>query len=145
MNTLLIKELKSRKEIIEAFPIMKQLRTHLDESTYLELVLEAQELDRYKMLALFDEDKIVAVTGFKPMTTLYYGRFVWVCDLVTDTNIRSKGYGEKLLTYVHEWARENKYESVALSSGLQRTNAHRFYEDRMNYDKVSYVFKASLT
>ncbi|SES44511.1 GNAT family N-acetyltransferase [Psychrobacillus sp. OK032] len=145
MNTLMIKELKSRKEIIEAFPIMKQLRTHLDESTYLELVLEAQEVDRYKMLALFYEDKIVAVTGFKPMTTLYYGRFVWVCDLVTDTNIRSKGYGEKLLTHVHEWARENKYESVALSSGLQRTNAHRFYEERMNYDKVSYVFKTSLT
>ncbi|MBL3645966.1 GNAT family N-acetyltransferase [Bacillus sp. RHFB] len=144
MNTLTIKELKLRNEIIEAFPIMKQLRTHLDEGTYLELVMEAQEVDRYKMLALFDDDKIVAVTGFKPMTTLYYGRFVWVCDLVTDTNIRSKGYGEKLLTYVHEWAKENKYESVALSSGLQRTDAHRFYENKMNYDKVSYVFKTPL-
>lgn len=140
----MIKELTSRKEIIEAFPIMKQLRTQLDESTYLELVLEAQEIDRYRMLALFDTAKIVAVIGFKPMTTLYYGRFVWVCDLVTDTNIRSKGYGEKLLTYVHEWAKENKYESVALSSGLLRTDAHRFYEDKMNYDKVSYVFKTSL-
>lgn len=140
----MIKELTSRKEIIEAFPIMKQLRTQLDESTYLELVLEAQEIDRYRMLALFDTAKIVAVIGFKPMTTLYYGRFVWVCDLVTDTNIRSKGYGEKLLTYVHEWAKENNYESVALSSGLQRTDAHRFYEDKMNYDKVSYVFKTSL-
>ncbi|TFB12835.1 GNAT family N-acetyltransferase, partial [Filobacillus milosensis] len=32
----------------------------------------------------------------------------------------------------------------ALSSGLQRTDAHRFYEDRMDYDKVSYVFKSSL-
>ena len=144
MSTLMIKELKSHKEIIEAFPIMKKLRTHLDESTYLELVLEAQEVDRYKMLALIDDDKIVAVTGFKHMTTLYYGGFVWVCDLVTDTNIRSKGYGEKLLKYVHEWARENKYESIALSSGLQRTDAHRFYEDRMNNDKVSYVFKTSL-
>ena len=144
LNTLAIKELKSCDEIIEAFPIMKQLRSHLDESTYLELVLEAQEVDRYKLLALFDDEKIVAVTGFKPMTTLYYGRFVWVCDLVTDTTIRSKGYGEKLLTYVHEWAMENKYESVALSSGVQRTDAHRFYEDRMNYEKVSYVFKTDL-
>ena len=123
---------------------MKQLRTHLDESSYLELVIDAQEKDRYKMFALLDDDEIVAVTGFKPMITLYYGRFVWVCDLVTDTNKRSKGYGEKLLTYVHKWAKENNYESVALSSGLQRTDAHRFYEDKMNYDKVSYVFKTSL-
>ena len=127
-----------------AFPVMKQLRTHLDENrTYLELVIDAQENDNIKC-SLYYDDEIVAVIGFKPMITLYYGRFVWVCDLVTDTNIRSKGYGEKLLTYVHEWAKENNYESVALSSGLQRTDAHRFYEDKMNYDKVSYVFKTTL-
>jgi GNAT superfamily N-acetyltransferase len=144
MNTLTIKELQSPNEIMEAFPVIKQLRTHLDESSYLELVMDAKENDRYKMFALLNDDEMVAVTGFKPMITLYYGRFVWVCDLVTDTNKRSKGYGEKLLTYVHEWAKENKYESVALSSGLQRADAHRFYEDRMHYDKVSYVFKTSL-
>lgn len=144
METLIIKEFQSRNEILEAFPIIKQLRTHLDESTYLELVKEAQEKDSYKMFALLDGNEIVAVTGFKPMITLYYGKFVWVCDLVTDNNKRSNGYGEKLLTYVHEWAKKNKYESVALSSGLQRTDAHRFYEDKMNYDRVSHVFKTSL-
>jgi len=144
LNTLTIKELHSKNEILEAYPVMKQLRAHLDENTYLELVLEAKEIDRYKMFALFDRDKVVAVTGFKPMTTLYYGRFVWVCDLITDHNYRSKGYGDKLLSSVHNWAKENNFESVALSSGLQRTDAHRFYTEKMKYDKVSYVFKASL-
>ncbi len=144
MDTLLVKELRSQQEILKAFPIMNQLRTHLDEDTYLDLVLDAQKNDNYKMFALYDEGEIVALTGFKPMITLYYGRFVWVCDLVTDTNKRSKGYGEKLLTFVHEWAKEHSYESVALSSGLQRTDAHRFYEDRMNYEKLSYVFKTTL-
>lgn len=144
MDILTIKELQSQNEIIAAFPVMKQLRTHLNEKTYLELVLEAKEKDKYKMFALIDGEEIVGVAGFKPMITLYYGRFVWVCDLVTDNNKRSKGYGEKLLTYVHEWAKENNYESVALSSGLQRTDAHRFYENKMDYNKVSYVFKAPL-
>ncbi|MGN7287388.1 GNAT family N-acetyltransferase [Shouchella rhizosphaerae] len=141
---VMIKELQSEKEILAAFPVVKQLRTHLDESEYLEFVIEAQGKDRYKMLALFEEDEIVAVIGFKPMVTLYYGRFVWVCDLVTDQKKRSKGYGEKLLTYVHEWAKNHHYEQVALSSGLQRESAHRFYEQKMDYEKVSYVFKVSL-
>lgn len=144
MSNLTIRELQSCDEIMNAFPVMSQLRTHLDEDSYLELVREAQEKEGYKMFALFDGENIVAVIGFQPMITLYYGRFIWVCDLVTDTNQRSKGYGEKLLTYIHEWAKENKYESVALSSGLQRSDAHRFYEDKMDYDKVSYVFKTSL-
>ncbi|MFA9557604.1 GNAT family N-acetyltransferase [Evansella sp. AB-rgal1] len=144
MDQVTIKELQSEQEIMEAFPVMRQLRSHLDEKTYLDLVLESQAKNRYKMVALMESGKIVAVTGFQPMTTLYYGRFVWVCDLVTDINSRSKGYGEKLLTYVHTWAKDNNYESVALSSGLQRMDAHRFYEEKMEYDKVSYVFKLNL-
>lgn len=139
-----IKELQAAEEILAAFPVMKQLRTHLDEKAYLELVQEAQEKDSYRLFALFDEGEIVAVTGFKPMITLYYGRFVWVCDLVTDSRLRSKGYGERLLTFVHDWAKENNYGTVALSSGLQRVDAHRFYEKKMNYHKASFVFKKQL-
>lgn len=144
MGNLSIKELQSQQEIMMAFPVMKQLRTHLDESSYLELVTEAQKEEGYKMFALFAGNNIVAAIGFQPMITLYYGRFIWVCDLVTDANHRSKGYGEKLLSCVHTWAKENNYESVALSSGLQRIDAHRFYENKMAYNKASYVFKASL-
>ncbi|SFF57469.1 Acetyltransferase (GNAT) family protein [Halobacillus alkaliphilus] len=145
MDSVTVKELSSREEIRQGFPVMSQLRTHLDENTYLELVLEAKEVDRYRMFALMEDGKIVAVTGFKPMTTLYYGRFVWVCDLVTDQNYRSRGYGDKLLSYVHTWGEEHGFESVALSSGLKRPDAHRFYMDNMEYDRVSYVFKKSLT
>lgn len=144
MNTLTFNELQFEAEILQAFPIMSQLRTHLDETTYIDLVMEARAKDMYRLFALYDQEEIVAVTGFKPMITLYYGRFVWVCDLVTDSNKRSNGYGEQLLSYVHQWAKANNYESVALSSGLKRTDAHRFYEERMHYDKVSYVFKKSL-
>ena len=144
MSSLTIKELQSRNEIMEAFPVMRQLRTHLDERSYLELVNDAHEKEGYKMFALFDGKDIVAVIGFQPMITLYYGRFIWVCDLVTDANKRSEGYGEKLLSHTHKWAKEHNYENIALSSGLQRTDAHRFYENKMGYSKVSYVFKTSL-
>ena len=144
MSTPIIKELHTAEEIQQGYPVMRQLRTHLDEEAYMDLVLEAQVKDRYKIFALFEDEKIVAVTGFKPMITLYYGRFVWICDLVTDSDNRSKGYGETLLKFVHEWTEENGYDSVALSSGLEKTDAHRFYEDKMAYDKVSYVFKNSL-
>ncbi|MEK4023264.1 GNAT family N-acetyltransferase [Sporosarcina sp. FSL W7-1283] len=143
LSTLTIKELQSETEILQAFPVMKQLRGHLDEQEYLKLTAEAREKDQYRMYALYDQEELVAVTGFKPMITLYYGRFVWVCDLVTDETKRSAD-GEALLTYIHEWARDNDYANIALSSGLQRHDAHRFYENKMDYDRVSYVFKKNL-
>ncbi|MFD1389002.1 GNAT family N-acetyltransferase [Oceanobacillus oncorhynchi subsp. oncorhynchi] len=139
-----IKELTTEKEWLEAYHVMCQLRTHLDESSYLELVKEAVKVERYHLAALYEGGRMVAVAGFKPMTTLYYGRFVWICDLVTDENSRSKGYGEQLLDFIHQWAKKRRFESVALSSGLQRHSAHRFYEEKMDYSKVSFVFKKEM-
>jgi GNAT superfamily N-acetyltransferase len=144
VNHYVIEELKSEEEVLTAFPIIKQLRTNLDEETYLSLVMEAQLKEGYKLYALYDQNQMVSCIGFMPMITLYYGRFVWVCDLVTDQNVRSKGYGKALLSFVESWGKENGYQNIALSSGLQRIDAHRFYENKVNYEKVSYVFKKKL-
>jgi len=135
-----IKELTTELEWQEAFPVIKQLRTHLNEASYLQLVQESKEKHQYKMAALYENEKIAAVTGFMPMVTLYNGSFIWVCELITAANSRSKGYGTKLLSYVEKWSEEHGYDIVSLSSGLQRMDAHRFYEEKMEYDKVSYVF-----
>ncbi|RSK25607.1 GNAT family N-acetyltransferase [Bacillus sp. HMF5848] len=139
-----IKHLNTESDILLGYPVMKHLRTHLDEKSYLSLVKEAQQQESYQLVGVFDNSRLVAVTGFMPMVTLYNGKFIWVCDLVTDPDVRSKGYGEALLTYVHDWAQEQGYNKVSLSSGLQRTDAHRFYEEKMKYDRVSYVFLKKL-
>jgi GNAT superfamily N-acetyltransferase len=145
MKNIEIIELKTREELLQGFPVINQLRTHLTPDSYLELVQEAQEIEGYKIFALLEDNSVVAACGFQPMITLYYdGKYIWVCDLVTDENKRSNGYGEKLLAFVENWAKENDYKGVSLSSGLQRTSAHRFYEEKMGYNKVSYVFKKSL-
>ena len=144
-NSIMVKKLITEKDWKEAFPVMQQLRTHLDEKSFIELVKEATEIESYQLVSLYDEGKMVAVVGFMPKLTLYYGKFVYVCDLVTDSAVRSKGYGEILLTYVHEWAKENGFNIVSLSSGLQRVDAHRFYEEKMEYEKVSYVYLKRLS
>ncbi|MEC3885397.1 GNAT family N-acetyltransferase [Halobacillus sp. HZG1] len=137
-------ELKSTEEIKAAYPVMKELRSHVSEEQYIELVKEAMDVDRYHLFALYADEEIVAVTGFKEMTTLYYGRFVWVCDLVTSSNHRSQGYGEELLTFVENWAQEHGRESVAISTGVSRLRAHRFYEGKVDYERVSYVYKKAV-
>ncbi|MGM9926047.1 MAG: GNAT family N-acetyltransferase [Bacillus sp. (in: firmicutes)] len=143
-NSLFYQELLTDHDVRKAFTIIKQLRPHLNECTYLSLVQEARSLEGYKMVALYDKDVMVSVVGFVPRVTLYYGRFIFVCDLVTDSVQRSKGYGGKLLAFVHDWAKEQGYSSVSLTSGLQRTDAHRFYEEKMGYNKLSYAFKKEI-
>jgi GNAT superfamily N-acetyltransferase len=139
-----IKQLNGEQEWLDAYPVMKQLRPHLDESGYLNLIKEASNTDGYKLAALYEGGRIVAVTGFMPMVTLYNGKSIWVCDLVTDAAVRSNGHGKKLLNYVECWAKDKGYDIISLSSGLQRLDAHRFYEDKMDYKKKSYVYLKEL-
>jgi hypothetical protein len=40
--------------------------------------------------------------------------------------------------------KESNCKSVALASGLNRTDAHRFYEERMGYSKISFEFKKEI-
>lgn len=135
-----IQELKSHKEFQEAFDVMSELRQDLDEETYLGL-LESMTREGYRLFALRDTGVIVSLAGVAIITNFYYGRHVWVYDLVTKNNARSKGYGRYLMKFIEDFARQEKCTVVALSSGFQRKDAHRFYQERMNYDKLSYVFK----
>ncbi|VYU56092.1 GNAT family N-acetyltransferase [Clostridium tertium] len=138
-----IKELLEENQWKDAFKVVNQLRTDLDENKYLQLVKSIHN-DGYRMISLLENNEIVAIIGFTICTNLHSGKHIWVDDLITDKNKRSKGYGEKLLSYVENIGRENDCEIISLSSGLQRTRAHKFYEEKMQFNKTSYLFKKNL-
>lgn len=138
-----IQELASRAQYLEAFPVMNQLRTELTEETYLAL-LEEMKKDGYTLYALYKDREIVSLAGFSWRTNFYNKRHIFIYDLVTDYSHRSFGYGEKLLSFLHSFAERNGAEYVALESGIQRSNAHRFYEEKLGYDKWCFSFRKSL-
>jgi GNAT superfamily N-acetyltransferase len=138
-----IHEITTDLERRAAFPVMRELRPHLDEAAFLRLLAEMQP-QGYRLFALSVHGRIVALAGVAVMTNLYYGRYVWVYDLVTASHARSRGHGARLLAFIEEFARENGAMAVALSSGFAREDAHRFYE-REDYKKTSFVFLKHLT
>ncbi|PPA70672.1 GNAT family N-acetyltransferase [Jeotgalibacillus proteolyticus] len=137
------------KEVIpeqwkDVYPLMKQLRTHVSEEEFISLTQAAKTEHQYKLVGVWENNEVKGLVGFMPMTTLYYGRFIWICDLVTDENERSKGFGKELLSFVEGYAASHGFSKVALSSGLNRQDAHRFYEEKGAYDRASFVFKKDL-
>ena len=96
------------------------------------------------MFALFENEEIASVIGIIEKTNFYDGKHIFVYDLITDKHKRSKGYGEKLLSYIEDMGKKNNCATITLTSGLQRIDAHRFYESKMSYIKSSYSFKKNL-
>lgn len=140
-ETLAIREIETDK-LAQVYPLIHQLRQHLSLEEYIAHV-EAMIPNGYKVACLFENGDPVAYAGFAEQLNLYYGHHVWVYDLVTEAKKRGGGYGKILLSYIEKWAKDNALSCVALSSGLEKERAHRFYEKGMGYNKAGYVFKKS--
>jgi len=116
----------TRKEFQGCYPVIAQLRPHLNEAEFLKRV-EAQTPGGYRIAFVEHEGRPVSVAGFRIMHSLSWGKFLYVDDLVTDEHERSKGFGQQLLAWLVQHAKEAKCDEFHLDSGVQRFGAHRFY------------------
>jgi GNAT superfamily N-acetyltransferase len=82
----------------------------------------------YRLAFVLGTDGVIAVAGFRVGENLAWGRFLYVDDLVTLPAHRSKGFGSKLLLWLMELAATEGCQQMHLDSGIQRKDAHRFYE-----------------
>ncbi len=114
-------------DIVACYPVMRELRPHIAESQFLARV-RSQENTGYRLACLQQSKGVVAVAGFRVGENLAWGRFLYVDDLVTHPEHRSKGYGATLLSWLKEQAVQKGCGQMHLDSGIQRKEAHRFYE-----------------
>ena len=130
-------------ELHSAYPVVSQLRKHLSIDDFVELVTKMME-SGYKAFCLFENGEIVSYAGIAILINLYYGRHIWVYELVVDEKKRGNGYGKQMLSHIEQYAKNNGINCIALSSGLEKKEAHMFYEMGMDYKKTSNVFKKML-
>jgi len=114
------------EEIERCFLIMKELRTHLQQDSFIGLVRH-MESEGYKLAYIEEKTKIVAVAGYRIFTNLFVGRNLYVDDLVTSKQCRSQGHGEAMVSWLRGIALENECNYLHLDSGTQRHQAHKFY------------------
>ena len=138
-----VEELTTPEQLRSAFPVMSELRPHLTLELY-EAMLETMRPAGYRLFAVKEDGRIEGLAGIAFQTNFYYGSYVWVYELVTTETSRSKGHGRALMEHIETLARDAGCDTIALSSGLKRVDAHRFYEDKVGFSKVSYTFSKPL-
>lgn len=130
------------KELLTAYEVVSQLRTSLSYKEFEDLIYDMRTME-YKMLGVMDGEKLITYAGVAVQTNLYHKRHLYVFDLVTDEKYRGKKYGKMMLEYLYDFAKMGMCENIVLSSGLQREDAHRFYE-KNGFEKKSFVFIKSV-
>jgi GNAT superfamily N-acetyltransferase len=130
-------------DIAACYSVMRELRPHVVEEQFLARV-RAQEKAGYRLAFVQEQDAWVAVAGFRIAENLAWGRFLYVDDLVTLPIHRSKGYGAGLLAWLRDYALKEGCLQLHLDSGMQRTQAHHFYE-REGMARAGVHFSESVT
>lgn len=93
------------------------------------------------ILLAVENGRIVGLsTVYKDYLSLRDGWRTWLQDLVVAKTHRGHRIGSTLLKASADWARDHGCTHLDLSSGLGRTDAHRFYE-REGMTKGSYDFR----
>ena len=80
-----------------------------------------------RMTVAVETAEVRGVALWRVIENTYEGRRLYVDDLVTDQAQRSRGIGRCLLRHLEQKATEFQGDVLALDSGTQRTDAHRFY------------------
>lgn len=113
--------------LADVLPVLAELRPHLDLETFREVYAEGWP-QGLRFSALFDDDRCVAVAGWRIVACTSSLRKLYVDDLVTAAAVRSAGHGRLLLTHLRHIAATEGCAVLDLDSGSQRVDAHRFYE-----------------
>ncbi|HEY8253149.1 MAG TPA: GNAT family N-acetyltransferase [Rhizomicrobium sp.] len=123
-----VKLADSDADLRRCFPVIRQLRTHFDqEETFVAQARRQMANERWRLAFVEDEGEVVALAGFRLLECLATGKTLYVDDLVTREDRRSKGHGETLMRWLETRARTAGCQTFSLDSGTQRTAAHRFY------------------
>lgn len=133
---------RTDEEILRCYPVMAQLRPNLLPDTFLAAV-RTQQPEGYIVAGGELDNRVVVVAGYRVQHMLSRGKFMYVDDLVTDSAVRSHGYGEQMFEWLKNTARSEGCSLLDLDSGVQRMAAHRFYF-RQRMTIPAYHFSQSL-
>lgn len=122
-----VKLITSPEEITDCFDVFFELRPHLkSKEEFLSNIL-LQQQEGFHLAAIFERKEAVAAVGFRFMTTLAWGKILYIDDLITKASLHGKGHGRALLDYATQQAKESNCNQIHLDSGYMRNKAHRFY------------------
>lgn len=126
-STYDIRPLTDQAAIRAAWPLVAQLRPHLDADALVAQLQRQSGEGGFHAHVLYADGAPRAYAGWRVHENLVYGRHMYVDDLVTDETARSRGYGKAMLDWLKAEAQRHGCARLQLDSGTWRKDAHAFY------------------
>lgn len=140
----LISIIRTRQELEKCYPIMKELRPHLKFDDYISIYDQAHRADGYEIVALMQNQQIVALMGYRILYDYVRGKHLYIDDLVTTQKMQSQGFGAELLQYAEQIASQEACHILRLCTGIENERGVLFYEKNA-WTKRAYAYTKKLS
>ena len=115
-------------DVDRARELIRQLGYDLDPDEFNRRLAAVASADEHALLVAELEQEVVGLMHLYVRPALDKPVEAIVQALIVDSRHRGKSIGEALMQAAESWARERHLASVALTSHIKRTDAHRFYQ-----------------
>ena len=126
-NAYQIKTIKTDFEIQQCWEVAFLLRPHMNKLNWTSMIWEMMQNEKYCIAGIMDNDKCVAFAGYRHMTTLHSGNFIYIDDLCTLESHRGKGLASQLLRHVKSIAISGGKDAVVLDTDFSNDTAQKVY------------------
>ncbi len=139
-----LQQITTLAQLQACFETLLVLRPHIkNQPHWIEQILQQQK-EGYQSFAITQDNQVVAYMGLRFMTTLAWGKILYIDDLVSHPSYREKGFAQQLLSHAEKLALDNDCDQIHLDSGYQRQDAHRLYLNN-KFNLTSHHFSKTLT
>jgi GNAT superfamily N-acetyltransferase len=114
-------------EVRRCWPAFRELRPHLQSAEEFIARWRAQVGEGYRIAYILEGDRVPAAAGYRLMSTMAWGRILYLDDLVAVAASHGTGLGTALLRFLQGEARRLGCDALHLDTGYQRHRAHRTY------------------
>ena len=122
----MIIELDNIAQFERSFDIYSVLRPHLEMQGFADKI-QRQYSQGFRIIAIEEDTKIVALAGYRFLECTAWGRILYIDDLITDPELKRRGYASQLLDRLMHIAKAHQCDEVHLDTGHTRFDAHRLY------------------
>jgi GNAT superfamily N-acetyltransferase len=124
-------------------PLLVLLNEDTAEEIIRQRLSEIKKTD-YGCVGVYDGAKLIAISGVWILHKIYAGKHIEPDNVVVHPDYRSKGVGELLVNWIHDYARSIGCMTSELNTRINNEKGIRFWK-RMGYQNDGYHFIKVLT
>ncbi len=128
-----------KNEINSIIPMVQELSENKIPNSVLEARFGEMVTQNYECAVVYDNEKLIGVTGLWYCTRHYSGKSVELDHVIIDENYRNKGLGKEFMIWIENYVKEKGYEAIELNTYVQNYPSHKFYYN-LGFEILGYHF-----